>query len=64
MKEELDQFKKNNVWTLVPKYENTSIIADEKVIRNKVNLIAQSYSQYDGVDYDENFVPIIRLGSL
>jgi len=37
MKEELEQFEKNQVWTLVPKPKNKSIIGTKWVYRNKLN---------------------------
>jgi len=56
MKEELSQFEKNEVWTLVSKPKDQSVIGtrwvfrnkwDEegKVIRNKARLVAQGYNQ-------------------
>ncbi|XP_019252810.1 PREDICTED: uncharacterized protein LOC109231616 [Nicotiana attenuata] len=56
MQEELDQFGKNQVWKLIPKPENISVIRtkwvfrnklneDAKVVRNKARLVAQGYSQ-------------------
>ena len=65
MQEELLQFKRNNVWTLVPKPEEANIISkkwifknktDEAgyVTRNKARLVAQGYAQVEGVDFDEN----------
>nr|XP_016445060.1 PREDICTED: uncharacterized mitochondrial protein AtMg00810-like [Nicotiana tabacum] len=68
MQEELDQFDKNQVWKLLPKPENALIIGtkwvfrnklneDGKVVRNKAILVAQGYSQQEGVDYDETFAP-------
>ena len=40
--------------------------ADEHgtVIRNKSRLIAQGYTQVEGVDFDETFAPIVRLESI
>lgn len=32
-----------------------------KVIRNKARLLAESYSQQRGIDYDENFAPVPSL---
>lgn len=56
MKEELDQFERNQVWTLIERPKNYSVIRtkwlfhnklDEsgKFIRNKSILVAQGYSQ-------------------
>ena len=32
-----------------------------KVLRNKVRLVCKGYTQIEGVDVDETFVPVIRL---
>ena len=56
MEEELHQSTRNNIWTLVPKPLNKSIIGtrcvlknklDEqgKVVRNKAMLVAEGYNQ-------------------
>nr|XP_016474991.1 PREDICTED: uncharacterized protein LOC107796709 [Nicotiana tabacum] len=37
---------------------------DGKVVRNKAKLVAQGYSQQEGVDYDETFAPVTRLESI
>ena len=34
------------------------------VIRNKAQLVAQGYSQMEGVDYDETFVLVARTKSI
>ena len=75
MKEELSQFEKNEVWTLVPKPQNQSVIGtrwvfrnkldeDGKVIRNKAKLVAQGYNQQECIDYDETFAPVARLEAI
>lgn len=71
----LNQFEKNNVWELVSKPKDTSIIGtkwvfknkldkDGKIIRNKVRLLAQWYNQQEGIDYDETFAPLAHLESI
>lgn len=37
---------------------------NRKFIRNKARLIAQGYSQQEGIDYDESFSPVVRLESI
>jgi hypothetical protein len=69
--EELHQFTKNDVWTLVPHPAEQNIIGtkwifknktDEHgtVVRNKARLVAQEYTQIKGVDLDETFAPVAR----
>ena len=75
MHDELLQFQRNDVWTLVSRLEGDHIIGtkwifrnktDEKgnVVRNKARLVAQRYSQMEGVDYDETFAPVARMESI
>nr|GEV41524.1 putative ribonuclease H-like domain-containing protein [Tanacetum cinerariifolium] len=75
MQEELLQFKIQNVWTLVdcPKGVRPigtkwvlKIKKDERgiVIRNKARLVAQEHTQEEGIDYDEVFSPVARIGIL
>ncbi|KAK0570633.1 hypothetical protein LWI29_004138 [Acer saccharum] len=55
MQEELNQFERNEVWTLVPRTKNTNVIGtkwvfrnksdeDVNIVRNKARLVAQGYS--------------------
>ena len=75
MHEELHQFVRNYVWELVPRPKEVNVIgtkwifknkSDEHgtVIRNKSRLIAQGYTQVEGVDFDETFAPVARLESI
>ncbi|GJZ50852.1 retrovirus-related pol polyprotein from transposon TNT 1-94, partial [Tanacetum coccineum] len=34
------------------------------VIKNKARLVAQSYNQYEGIDYEETFAPVARLEAI
>ncbi|KAL4037012.1 hypothetical protein IC575_000595 [Cucumis melo] len=75
MQEELLQFERNQVWELVPKPPYANIIGtkwifknktDEegRVIRNKARLVAQGYSQIEGLDFGETFAPVARLEAI
>ena len=75
MQEELDQFTRNNVWKLVPRPTDTNVIgtkwifknkSDEfgNIVRNKARLVAQGYTQVEGIDFDETFALVARLGSI
>ncbi|CAA7027778.1 unnamed protein product [Microthlaspi erraticum] len=72
MQEELEEFQRNDVWFLVPRPSEVNVIGtkwifknkgDEEghIIRNKARLVAQGYTQVEGVDFDETFAPVARL---
>nr|GEZ76057.1 hypothetical protein [Tanacetum cinerariifolium] len=67
MQEELLQFKIQNVWILVdcPK----GVLKNKKnergiMIRNKARLVAQGYTQEEGIDYKEVFTPVARIEAI
>ena len=75
MQEELNQFERNNVWTLVPRPKSTNVVGtkwiyrnksyeDGNIVRNKARLVAQGYSQIKGIDFEETFAPVARLESI
>jgi hypothetical protein len=75
MHDELHQFTRNDVWTLVPSPAEQNIIGTKWIfknktdehgtmVRNKARLVAQGYTQIEGVDFDETFAPVARLESI
>ena len=75
MQEELTQFERNKVWSLVPKPHDRPIIGtkwvfknklDEEgnVARNKARLVAQGYNQVEGLDYEETYAPVARIEAI
>ncbi|GKD81853.1 putative ribonuclease H-like domain-containing protein, partial [Tanacetum coccineum] len=75
MQEELLQFKLQKVWTLVdlPKGKRAIrtkwVYRNKKyergiVVRNKARLVAQGYTQEEGIDYDEVFVAVARIEAI
>ncbi|GJU28773.1 putative ribonuclease H-like domain-containing protein [Tanacetum coccineum] len=75
MQEELLQFKLQEVWTLVDLPNGKRAIdtkwvfrnkKDERgiLIRNKARLVAQGYTQEQGIDYDGVFAPIARIEAI
>lgn len=64
MQNELNQFKKNDVWDLFPPPRDHQIIGAKWIVRikldengvitkNKARLEAQGYNQEEGIDYEE-----------
>jgi hypothetical protein len=76
MHEELNNFKRNKVWSLVEKPKDCRNVIGPKwvfknkqdvngiVVRNKTRLVAHGYSQVEGIDYGETYAPVARLESI
>jgi len=72
MHEELNQFSRNEVWSLVPRTNGMNVIGtkwvlknklDEHgvIVRNKARLVTKGYNQEEGIDYGETYAPVARL---
>ncbi|GJU50181.1 retrovirus-related pol polyprotein from transposon TNT 1-94 [Tanacetum coccineum] len=75
MQEELNQFYRNKVWTLVPLLYEKIYIGSKWVFRNKkdehgivttnkARLVAQGYSKEEGINYDETFAQVVRMEAI
>ncbi|GJU71307.1 retrovirus-related pol polyprotein from transposon TNT 1-94 [Tanacetum coccineum] len=72
IQEELLQFKRLDVWVLVPTPDNIKPLTlkwlfknkhDEEntVIRNKTRLVVRGYHQEEGIDFEESFALVARM---
>jgi hypothetical protein len=75
MHEELENFDRNQVWTLVNPPHGVNVIGtkwvfknrqgeDGEVVRNKAHIVAQGYSQVEGQDFGETFAHVARLEAI
>jgi hypothetical protein len=74
MQEELNNFKRNEVWSLVSRPKQNVVGTkwvfrnkqDEHgvVTRNKARLVAKGYAQVASLDFEETFAPVARLESI
>nr|GEY16840.1 Gag-Pol polyprotein [Tanacetum cinerariifolium] len=78
MQEELLQFKRLDVWVLVPVPDSISPLMlkwllknkhdeEQTVIRNKSYLVVRGYRQEEGIDFEESFAPntlIVRMPNM
>jgi hypothetical protein len=72
MHEELENFERNQVWTLFEPPRDVNVIGtkwvfktkqgeDGEIVRNKACLVAQGFSQVEGLVFRETFTPVAHL---
>nr|GFB04831.1 hypothetical protein [Tanacetum cinerariifolium] len=75
MQEELLQFKRLDVWVLVPAPDTISPLTlkwlfknkhdeEQTVIRNKSHLVVRGYRQEEGIDFEESFALVTRMEAI
>nr|GEZ48114.1 retrovirus-related Pol polyprotein from transposon TNT 1-94 [Tanacetum cinerariifolium] len=75
MQEELLQFKRMDLWVLVPALYNISPLTlkwifknkndkENTVIRKKSHLVVRGYRQEKGLDFEESFTPVARMEAI
>nr|GEX60131.1 hypothetical protein [Tanacetum cinerariifolium] len=75
MQEKIFQFKRLDVWVLVPAPDNISPLIlkwlfknkhdeEKTVIRNKSRLVVRGYRQEEGIDFKESFAPVARMEAI
>jgi hypothetical protein len=75
MHDELENFERNQVWTLVEPLRDVNVIGtkwvfknkqeeDGEIVRNKAHLVAQGYSQIEGLDFGRLLLLLLGLRPL
>ena len=76
MKEELSSLKKNGTWQLVVRPKDQKVVDSKWIykvkegvnktdpVRFKARLVAKSFTQREGIDYNEIFSPVIKYTTI
>ena len=76
MHEELHNFERNQVWTLVENLDDNRNVTgtkwvfrnkqdeDGQGLHNKARLLAQGYTQVEGMDYGQTYAPVSSVESI
>ncbi|GJZ80268.1 retrovirus-related pol polyprotein from transposon TNT 1-94 [Tanacetum coccineum] len=75
IQEELNEFKRLEVWELIPRPDKVMVITlkwiykvklDELggILKNKARLVAHGYRQEEGINFEESFAPVARLDAI
>ena len=73
--EELHQFERNKVWSLVPRPKDQPVIGTKWIFRNKLSdtgvmmrnkarLVAKGYTQEFRIDFEESYAPVARMKAI
>jgi len=73
--EEYDSIVRNNVWDMVPRSMDKSMVSSRwlykvkqttngSVEKHKAKFVARGFSQVEGIDYDETFAHVVRYSSI
>jgi hypothetical protein len=73
--EELENFERHQVWTLVDPPRDVNVIGIKwgfknkqgeagEIVRNKAHLVAQGFSPVEGLDFRETFAPVTCLEAI
>ena len=71
MQQEMAALQTNDTWSLVPRPQDINVVGskwifkiklkeDGSIERHKARLVAQGYTQIEGLDYEETFSPVVR----
>nr|GEV06456.1 retrovirus-related Pol polyprotein from transposon TNT 1-94 [Tanacetum cinerariifolium] len=75
MQEDLLQFKRLDVWVLVPAPDNILPLTlkwlfknkhdeEQMIIRNKSRLVVRGYRKEEGIDFEESFASVVRMEAI
>ena len=75
MVEEYQSIINNDVWEIVPRPKNKSVVSSKWIYKTKhstnasidkykARFVARGFSQKEGIDYEETFVPVATYTSI